>query len=361
MKCDIENDVLREDIDWIINHNTELGKLANSSVMVTGATGLLGSQIVKTLYRYHFTHKANIKIVIMARDERKMREVFGGMLQSENVYPAIRDINEPIAWDFEMDYIIHAANVTSSSYFVTNPVETIWTAVNGTKNVLEFAKRKNVKGLIYLSSLEIYGTPDGQSEFIGETDYGYLDPLSVRSSYSEGKRMAECLCISYTKEYGVPVKIARLSQTFGPGAAYGDSRVFAEFARCAIERRDITLHTEGRTVRSYCYTKDAVNAILYILLKGAVAEAYNVTNMDTAISIRDMARLVCETAGESKIEVVMNLEKDISGFGYNPEMVIKLDSRKLNGLGWQASVGMEEMYERMIRCLRQTIDRRLGL
>ena len=156
-----------------------------------------------------------------------------------------------------VDYIIHGASATSSKYFVSNPVETIYTALDGTSNILKFATEKKINGMVYLSSLEVYGTPEKDADLITENDYGYIEPLSVRSSYSEGKRMVECLCASYAHEYSVPVKIARLSQTFGPGVAYEDGRVFAEFARCALEQRDIVLHTQGHTVRSYCYTKDA--------------------------------------------------------------------------------------------------------
>ena len=349
----MDGDVLQEDIEWIIKNNTVLDKLKNMTVMVTGATGLIGAQIIKTLAYYNKACGAGIHIIIMARNEKKAKEVFGDILESGDIELYIADINHLPELNRTVDYIIHAASATSSQYFVSNPVETIWTAINGTKNILDFAKEQNIKGLVYLSSLEVYGTPVKQVELIEEDDYGYIDQLNVRSSYSEGKRLAECLCVSYAKEYGVPVNIARLSQTFGPGVAYDDGRVFAEFARCVIEQRDIILHTEGKTVRSYCYTKDAVNAILYILLKGTVAEAYNVTNMDTAISIRDMAELVCETVGSSKIKVVIDAGKDIAQFGYNPEMIIKLSSRKLNKLGWKATVGLEEMYRRMVHSMTQ--------
>ena len=135
--------------------------------------------------------------------------------------------------------------------------------------------------MVYLSSLEVYGVPQTEDGTVTETDYGYIDPLSVRSSYSEGKRMVECLCASYAKEYQVPVKVARLSQTFGAGVEYHDGRVFAEFARCAVEKRNIILHTAGNTLRTYCYTKDAVAALLTILVKGEVGSAYNVTNKNT--------------------------------------------------------------------------------
>ena len=159
-------------------------------------------------------------------------------------------------------------------------------------------------------------------------------------------------CAGFASEYAVPVKVARLSQTFGPGVAYRDGRVFAEFARCAIEGRDIVLHTAGNTVRSYCYTRDAVNALLYILLRGKPGEAYNVTNMDTAVSIREMAQLVCGLVPEQGIQLRFDTPGNLASFGYNPEMVIRLDSRKLQSLGWQAEVGLEEMFRRLILSMK---------
>ena len=252
-----------------------------------------------------------------------------------------------------VDYIIHGASATSSKYFVSNPVETIYTALDGTSNILKFATEKKINGMVYLSSLEVYGTPEKDADLITENDYGYIEPLSVRSSYYEGKRMGECLCASYAHEYSVPVKIARLSQTFGPGVAYEDGRVFAEFARCALEQRDIVLHTQGHTVRSYCYTKDALSALLYILISGKAGEAYNVTNMDTAVSIKEMAELVCETIGSGKIKTVIDIPEDLASFGYNPEMIIRLDSKKLMQLGWKATIGLEEMFERLIKGMKK--------
>ena len=261
------------------------------------------------------------------------------------------DISEPICYDGDIDYVIHGASPTSSKYFVSHPVETIGAAGDGTRYVLELAKQKQVKGVVYLSSLEVYGTPAEDAGMITEKDYGYIEPLSVRSSYSEGKRIVECLCASYAKEYDVPVKVARLSQTFGAGVAYDDGRVFAEFARCAIEGKNIVLHTEGKTVRTYCYTIDAVTALLTILAKGQAGEAYNVTNMDTAISIYDMAKLVSGILPESNIAVERDIPEDLASFGYNPEMIVKLDSTKLQELGWKATVGLREMYERLIESM----------
>ena len=174
--------------------------------------------------------------------------------------------------------------MTASKAFVQKPVETIETTIWGTNNLLKFAQETGIKGMVYLSSLEVYGTTDFNLPEISEESYGYIEPLDPRSSYSEGKRMAECLCSAYFHEYGLPVKIVRLTQTFGPGVDYNDNRVFAQFARSIIEKRDIILHTKGETVRDYCYSRDAIAAIFTVLIKGEEGEAYNVANEETTIS-----------------------------------------------------------------------------
>ncbi len=340
--------IMQEDLERLAAGGFPQEQLRGTTVFVTGATGLIGSHIVKTLAAANRICGSDIKIIAFVRSQEKAEKVFGDLLKRSDILVRIGDVNQPIEVDEKIDFIVHGASPTSSRYFVTNPVETIVTALAGTRHILDFAKDKQIQGMVYLSSLEVYGTPDQDGGLVREQDYGYLDPLSVRSSYSEGKRMTECLCAAYCKEYGVPVKIARLSQTFGTGVEYNDGRVFAEFARCAVEGRDIVLHTQGNTVRSYCYTKDAVSALLYILTRGDAGEAYNVTNMDTAISIRDMAKLVAERVAGGKIKVVFDLPEDLDSFGYNPEMVIRLDAAKLAGLGWRPDVGLEEMYVRMI-------------
>ena len=344
----LDDPILEEDMNELAGNEELAGLLKGSTVFVTGATGLLGSQVIFALLGMNAVQGAGIRVVGMARSRDKVKKVFGEVEQDEALSFYFGEIEEPVLYEGGVDFVVHGASPTSSKFFVTNPVETILAAIRGTRHMLEFARDKGVRGMVYLSSLEVYGTPEEGREWIKEEDYGYLDPLSVRSSYSEGKRMVECLCVSFAKEYGVPVRMARLSQTFGAGVDYADGRVFAEFARCAVEGRDIVLHTQGNTVRSYCYAKDAVAAILYVLLKGVSGEAYNVTNMDTAVSIREMAELVGGLYPDKPIAVRVEIPEDVAAFGYNPEMVIRLDSTKLQGLGWRATVGLEGMFRRMI-------------
>lgn len=344
----VNNQILRNDLAQIIQSGVLDELDAGSTVLVTGATGLIGSQIVKALACYGQSADKPLRVIALARSMDKARSVFGPMLEDGYVEVCLGDVTQPLEVSGEIDYVIHGASATNSRFFVEKPVETIFTALNGTRNVLELAKQKQVRKVVYLSSLEVYGVPDGKKEYIAETDYGCIDPMQVRSSYSEGKRMAECVCVSYAREYDVPVTVARLSQTFGAGVAYNDGRVFAEFARCAIEGRDIVLHTQGNTVRSYCYTTDAIRAIFCLMLHGESGQAYNVTNMDTVISIRDMAQLVCDLVPQKGLRVCIDIPEDVAAFGYNPEMVIRLDSRKLQTLGWNPQVSLREMFQKLI-------------
>lgn len=346
-----ENPILQEDLQKLASAEILNRLEKNSVIMVTGATGMIGSQIVKALAMHSRAYDKNLKIIALIRSEEKARRIFGQLLEDGYIALCKGDITDFPEIEGKIDYIIHGASPTSSRYFVEQPVETIVTALQGTQNILEIARVKNVKKLVYLSSLEVYGTPAADQQYITEQDYGYIDPMQVRSSYSEGKRMAECLCVAYAKEYSIPVVVARLSQTFGAGVAYDDSRVFAEFARCAIEGKNIVLHTEGKTVRSYCHTSDAITAIFYMLFMGTSGEAYNVTNMQTVCSIKEMAELVCKLVPEKGIEVKIEIPEDIVQFGYNPEMVIRLDSSKLESLGWTPTLELKNMFDCLIKSM----------
>lgn len=341
------NSILAEDINLIGKSDIiDWSLLDNSSVLVTGATGLIGSQVVLGIDKHNELFGTNITVYALVRNEEKAKKIFADC--TDKVMFVKGDVREKINIDGKLDYIIHGASATSSKFFVDNPVETIMIGMEGTNNVLSLAKEKNVKGFLYMSSLEIYGVTDPSLPTVKENAYGFIEQLSPRSSYSEGKRMAECLCISYGSEYNVPVKIARLCQTFGPGVEYADGRVFAQFARSAIEGNDIVLKTKGETFRNYCYTKDAIIGIIKVLLEGNNNEAYNIANPNTAISICDMAEMVCSKIADNKIKVVFDIAEDVEKLGYNPTIKIKLDTSKIEGLGWKATVDLQEAFTRMI-------------
>ncbi|MGT2755626.1 NAD-dependent epimerase/dehydratase family protein [Streptococcus ovuberis] len=328
-------------------NNLDLFKsLSGKTIFITGATGLIGSQLINVLTVLNKNFELNMKIVAFVRSIEKAHKKFNDIVDQIEIFPG--DIKTRIDYPSRIDYIIHGASVTASRDFVETPIDTILTAIDGTKSILNLAIEKQVSGFVYLSSLEIYGNLNKVE--INESDYGTIDPLNVRSSYSESKRMVETLCISYAHQYGVPVKIARLTQTFGPGVEYTDSRVFAQLARSVIEKKDIILHTTGETMRSYCYTLDAVSAIVHILLRGAIGEAYNVANEETFISIRDMAELACTLEKEKSIKVIIDMQ-DTSSFGYNPTIKINLKTNKLKSLGWLPTTDLKGMFNTLIESM----------
>lgn len=318
----------------------------NYKILITGATGLIGQAVIRKIRKDYL----NVSIIAMVRNKDKAIELLGE--ESEIFSYLVADICSIIPQKLDIDYIIHGAGETSSRTFVNKPVETIMTAFQGTKNILEIAKLSSVKGFVYLSSMEVYGSPLND-EKIRETNGTNLETMKVRSCYPESKRMCENLCISYMSEFGVAVKIVRLTQTFGPGVQYNDGRVFAEFARCAIEGTDIILKTKGETKRSYLYTEDAANAILKVLLNGVAGEAYNAANEETYCSIYEMALMVTEKFTDYRIKVVFDNQINADGAGYAPVLHMNLDTSKLRGLGWKAEYGLEDMFRNMIEDMKK--------
>lgn len=300
-------------------------------ILITGATGLIGYTLTNVLLYVSQKRRLEMTVLALVRDEARARErfsqwdsLFGKALCfiSGNV-EHLPEILPPV------DYIIHGASQTASRAFVEQPVETIRTALAGTEKLLELAKEKNVLGFAYLSSMEVYGHP-AKGHKVAEWEIGAISPLNLRNSYSVSKLMCENLCCAYAAQYHVPAAIVRLTQTFGPGVNYSDSRVFAQFARCVIEKKDIVLKTKGETERSYLYTADAASAVLTVLLKGKAGQAYNAADESTYCSIAQMAQRIAEMGG---IGVRYEIE-DTRKNGYPETLYMDLDTGLLKQLGW---------------------------
>ena len=319
-------------------------ELAGSAVLITGSTGLIGKTLIKKLLDYNHNAKNPVTIIACARNPEKARSVFGS--DFSDIYWITGDIREIKPKGISVDYIIHTASQTASKAFVTHPVETISVALDGTRNLLEFARTQNLKRFIYLSSMEVYGVFQ-TDEKINESYPSHLNTMDVRTCYPESKRMCESLCASYSSEYGIPFNVIRLTQTFGKGVEYQDTRVFAEFARCAIENRDIILKTKGTTKRCYLDVDDAAEAIFTVMLNDWSGEVFNAANEETYCSIYEMACLVAEQICENKIHVQIK-EDGTNKSGFAPELHMNLDTTKLSRLGWQAKTGLADMFKKLI-------------
>ncbi|MDP9466312.1 MAG: NAD(P)-dependent oxidoreductase [Actinomycetota bacterium] len=341
-----EHPVVQEDLERVCSTaGIPWQSLHGKDVLVTGATGLIGRALVKALLWYSLQHDHAVRVIAVVRDVAKARSRFSGALETGAPLSLVHgDVSALPPLDGTVDFVVHGASATASRDFVSRPVDVIRTALHGTEQVLELARTQRVTSVVYLSSMEVYGVPDG-SRRIGESDFQGFDPMLLRSSYPESKRMAEALCAAYAGQHGVPAKVLRLAQTFGPGVDRDDQRLFAQFARAAVEGRDVVLHTSGETERSSLYTSDAVSAILTVLLRGGDGEAYNAANEETYRSVRATAELVARTCGPTPVRVRME-PQELATSGYAPTLKMDLDTAKLRSLGWRPSVGLAEMYRR---------------
>lgn len=344
MKNMVRNSIVYNDIKRVYNDNLSLfEQLQNKTILITGATGLIGSFLIRCLLYANKQSNLNIKILALVRNKAKAKEYFYRELHNNALKLLVQDVSESINSKENVDYIVHCASNTSSQSFVDYPVETLNTIIEGTKNILEFAKKAKIKGMVYLSSMEVYGELEIDKGPTKEENLGYIDILKPRSSYQMAKRIAESYCSYYSKEYNVPAKIARLSQILSSSADYNDSRVFAYFARCIVEKKDIVLNTPADVIRSFCYITDAISAILTLLINGENGKVYNVSNENAISKIKDIAQKLSVYYPSSKL--VFDLKENTV---YPATTNWQLDSSSLKLLGWSAKVSLKEMFDSVI-------------
>lgn len=339
---DINNIAAADFIPW--------KKLSGKTVLMTGATGLIGRTLVYGLHQANKIHGLNMRVLALVRNRARAEEIFKGILADDMLTFVVGSVENMPVISEPVDYIVHGASQTASREFVNHPVETLQTTLNGTMNLLQVAKEKDVKGFVYLSSMEVYGYPE-KGHKVAEDEIGRFEPQNMRNSYPIGKIASENLCCGYAQEYGVPAMSIRLTQTFGAGVNYNDTRVFAYFARCVKEKTNIVLKTRGETERCYLYTTDAATAILTVLLNGKAGEIYNAADEGTYCSIAEMAEQVAKSGG---IEVVYDIQ-DTAKNGFPDTLYMDLDTRKLQKIGWCPLGGgnlLIDMYDRMLSCMK---------
>ena len=195
-------DVLYDDFEYLYAKDVDWKKLNGKTVLVTGGTGLIGSLLLKYMYFLNQKKNFNISLFSIVRDVEKAASVLGDI--EVNYIKA--DLTEECVIEEKIDYIFHCAAITKSKEMVEHPVRVFDSIVTATNHVLQFASKKNVQSMVYLSSMEVYGRTDETLELVTEDVMGYVNPLSCRSCYPLGKRMAENLCYNYYIGYSKGVK-----------------------------------------------------------------------------------------------------------------------------------------------------------
>jgi UDP-glucuronate decarboxylase len=283
----------------------EAQRFAGKTVLISGGAGFLGRHFV-ALFRHLNRNvlREPCKVIsvdnYLTGDASALTE--GGR---DDVMPVWADVCHPLPVREDLHFILHAAGVASPVYYMQYPLETIESAVQGTKNLLELARRnKNLEGFLFFSSSEIYGDPDPRAIPTPETYHGYVSSVGPRACYDESKRLGETIATIYQQRFGVAVKIVRPFNVFGPGMKHNDRRVIPMFTYQALNRRPLPVHGDGRQTRTFCYITDAISGFLKTLLDGQPGEAYNIGNSDNEIAMVDLAHLYSAVVPGAQVELI---------------------------------------------------------
>jgi nucleoside-diphosphate-sugar epimerase len=342
------NKIIDEDLKAIIKADIDWQQFNNKTILVTGANGFLPAYMVETLYFIlRNSIVDNLKILALVRNKEKAEKRFSHILNDSHFQLIVQDVCSCITFSEPIHFIIHAASQASPKYYGVDPVGTLNANVTGTINLCELARKNPVESFLYFSSGEVYGKVNEDIEEISETNYGYLDPMDVRSCYGESKRMGETICVSYMHQYGIPVKVVRPAHTYGPGMDLNDGRVFADFVKNIVNTENIIMNSDGKVSRAFCYLSDATIAFFTVLLNGKNGEAYNVANPSCEITILDLAEKLVSLFPEKKLKV---LRKERMGNNYMESKNTRCSAtiNKIQFLNWTPSITIEEGFLKTI-------------
>lgn len=318
------------------------GRLDGKRVLITGATGLIGSFMVDVLAWLNETADAGIEIYAAGRREEGMRSRFGEMVDRDYFHYVKYDARAHADFDFEAEYVFHAACSAHPLAYATDPVGTMQANLMGTMQLLEYIRKYPGTGFVFLSTGETYGENPDLPEGFSEDSHGYVDPMNPRSCYPESKRGAETLCASYAAQFGLNARVARLCHVYGPTITPDNSRADAQFLRKALAGEAIVMKSTGSQVRSFCYVADAARALFTVMLDGEKGNAYNIANKKSVASIREYAEVLAKAGG---VELTFDLPPEAEKAGYSKVTRAVLNPAKLEKLGWQPAYSLEKGLE----------------
>ncbi len=314
----------QEDLKNILSING-IDTLKGKRILITGATGLIGLQMIDALMLL-----GEVTVYAVGRSREKAKSRLGEYYDNPNFVFIEQDILNPFPLNLFVDYIIPCASNTHPLAYSRYPIETILINVKGAEHALELASRCKAE-VLYPSSVEVYGNARSE-DILNENYTGNLNLTSHRSCYPESKRVSEALCQSYLEEKGVVVKIVRLSRIFGPTMIESDSKASSQFIKKALAGDDIVLKSKGDQFFSYTYVADAVAAMLYVMIHGDNGNAYNISNRACNVHLKEFAQICSEFNGK---DVVYNLPSVTEQKGFSNATQSVLANDKLISIGFK--------------------------
>lgn len=337
------NDIIIQDVSDIVDRfGDKWQNFRGKTILITGATGLIGSMLTRGLICLNKEKDANIKIILVVRNKQSAEELFG--LNEKIMVIEQNDIADVLNINDKIDYIVHTASPANSKYYVEEPVETIDAICTGSKRIFELGKEKEVSKIVSISSMEVYGTHGDR--YVDEDEQGKINLYNVRSSYPLGKQVAEFCGYAYFKEYNVPVISMRLAMCFGAGQKVSDRRVHKIFCDAGLKGENIEVKSSGKTVVNFVYSADAILAILLLLVDGEPGNVYNVAGDSKDYTIMDMAKYIAKATG---VDVEHNYSPEAR---FEPDNLMKLNTEKIRALGWVPKYNIEDALDRYLEYLK---------
>lgn len=334
-----------KDLIRVIENIPEAESLFGKSILITGATGLIGSGVTDLLHCLNTVKNAGIRILIAARNRRRVAERFYEMEEGRDYTFVQYDALLPVETNEHADFVIHGACNASPAAYVSEPVEIMESNITGIGNLLKYAADEKSQRVLYISSSEVYGQKTDGKPY-SEEDYAFLDILNPRAPYPSSKRAAETLCVAYGLEYGVDSVIVRPGHIYGPAVTPSDNKATAQFTRNAVAGEPIVMKSAGTQLRSYTYFLDCASAILTVLIKGENGKAYNISNPDSVITISQIASCIAKAAG---MQIKYEDPSALEAAGYNLMSNSSLDAGRLIALGWKPQFSPEEGAEKCVK------------
>lgn len=346
-----QSKLYQEDVKYIASLNIPWEKLNNKAILISGASGLIGSCFIDTIMERNRIGM-NCKIYALGRCLEKAKERFKYCWDNPLFEFITYDINQKLVGDNigSIDYVLHLASNTHPVAYATDPIGTITTNIIGTNNMLKFAVDNKITRFVFASSNEIYGENRGDIEKFDEEYCGYINSNTMRAGYPESKRCGEALCQAYIQQKNLDVVIPRLTRSYGPTMLMSDTKAISQFIKKAISNEDIVLKSEGIQYYSYTYVADAVSGLFTVLLCGECGEAYNIADDESDIMLKDLASIIADTSGK---KVVFELPDELERTGYSKATKARLESSKIKTLGWKARYNIKQGIYRTIEILKE--------
>lgn len=349
-----QNELYMDDVRFVAGLDLPWNKLNGKSMVLSGATGLLGSFLVDVILEKNSIDELNCTVYALSRNKESAKVRFSKFVDNSHLTFISYDVKQPFIQDDigKVDYVLHLASHTHPLQYSTDPIGTITTNIIGLQNMLDFAVNHNATRFVFASSNEIYGENRGDIEFFDENYCGYINSNTMRAGYPESKRCGEALCQAYKVQKGLDVVIPRFTRSYGPTMLMTDTKAVSQFIKKAIAGEDIVLKSTGTQFYSYTYVADAISGLLLILLKGENGEAYNIADEMSDIMLKDLAAIIAQVSGS---KIVFEIPDKLEAAGYSKATKARLDGHKLKTLGWNPQYNINTGLSKTINTLKLSI------